>query len=202
MLPQLLAVCPCFSFHLGLIDLLTSPMKKPPLVQHQHPAPDTGSRNARVLCMTCVQGCFFCVSFKCGGLNVFEMAKTEVSASGSHRSHSSRVKVGVRTACIKPCVCTWGYCTLKQLKKEFAHPLGRWIIQRECSHLGSLTCGAHLEQWSPGSCLQGTRNGCCTSVCCQKPFVVRNPLQSWSRTLHTAEPTWKWSHSLSLSTSL
>lgn len=67
MLPQLLAVFPCLSFHLGLSDL-AFPMNKPPMAQHQQPVPDAGGRNACVLRMTSVQERFFCVSFKCGGL--------------------------------------------------------------------------------------------------------------------------------------
>lgn len=51
---------PASPFNWGLLIWLHFPWKKkPPVVQHQHPVPDSGSRKAHVLCMSCAQGCCF-----------------------------------------------------------------------------------------------------------------------------------------------
>lgn len=80
----MLAVCPCLSFHLGLIDLLAFPVKSPLLAQCQHPAPDADSSSQACFAQPVCE-CVSCVFLSNMGARIFEIEKGEGSTSHSVR---------------------------------------------------------------------------------------------------------------------
>lgn len=118
MLSQLPAVCPCLSFHLGLIDLLAFPTTSSLLAPCQHPVPGAGSGNSRV-CFA-GRGCFFLPSFQMWGDEYFKWQRLK----GVHQSLQKAQQQGARPALVKLCMYKGENYTLKELKAKVCSSLG------------------------------------------------------------------------------